>query len=84
MYTQAMNEELNHNMSNTSLAIILLAALALAIIIVAAVSGISLQQAKAITSLKHPSLCRHNPLFERVNLFRHHLQTLQIMVTCLT
>ena len=34
------------------------------------------------TSLKHSSLCRHNPLSERVNLFRHHLQTLQIMVTC--
>jgi hypothetical protein len=71
-------------MSNTSLIIILLAALALTIIVVSAVSGISsLQQAKA-TSLVHLSLCRHNPLSERVNLFRQHLQTLQIMVTCLT
>ena len=72
-------------MSNTSLAIILLAALVLAIIIIVpAVSGISsLQQAKA-TSLKYSAFCRHNPLSERVNFFRHHLQTLQIMVTCLT
>jgi hypothetical protein len=70
-------------MSNTSLIIILLAALALTIT-VSAVSGISsLQQAKA-TSLEHLSLCRHNPLSERVYLFRQHLQTLQIMVTCLT
>src|SRR5215472_1297847 len=50
-----------HNMSNTSLAIIILAALALTTI-VPAVSGTSLlQQAKA-TSLKHSSLCRHDPL----------------------
>jgi len=70
-------------MSNTSLGTILVAALALTIIVVPAVSGMSsLQQAKAATppksstSLKHLSLCRHNPLSERVNLFRHHLQTL--------
>ena len=71
-------------MNNTSLAIILLGALALTIIIVPAVSGISsLQQAKAATSLKHSAFCRHNPSSERVNLFRHHLQTLHIMVTCI-
>ena len=69
-------------MNNTSLAIILLGALALTIIFVPAVSGIySLQQAKATVP---KALCGHNPLSERVNLFRHHMQSLQIMVICLT
>jgi len=51
-----------------------------------AVSGIySLPQAKAaVPKSSTSSLCPHDPLSERVNLFRYHLQTLQIMVTCLT
>jgi hypothetical protein len=40
--------------------------------------------AKSHTSLEHSSHCRHNPSSELVNLFRHRLQTLQIVLTCST
>jgi hypothetical protein len=38
---------------------------------------------KSYTSLEHSSHCRHNQFSERVNIFRHRLQTLQILLTCL-
>jgi ParB family chromosome partitioning protein len=38
-------------------------------------------QPKSYTSTE---LCRHNPSSKLVNIFRHRLQTLQIMLTCLT
>ena len=40
--------------------------------------------AKSHTSSEHSSHCRHHPSSVLVNIFRHRLQTLQIMLACLT
>ncbi|MGC2574845.1 MAG: hypothetical protein WA364_25300 [Candidatus Nitrosopolaris sp.] len=41
-------------------------------------------QPKSHSSFEHLSHCRHKPFSEFVNLFRHRLHTLEIVLACLT
>jgi hypothetical protein len=64
----------------------LVAVVTLVAVLLSTMPGSTLANTKSFSnsgSLEHSSHCRHNQFSDlAVNLFRHRLQTLQIMLTC--